>query len=250
MTSFRSLVIAVWSAVVLCLASLTATAADFPCPAYSAPIRVNFVTHAPPVTYNNEKNVTGIRDIFVGRGIAMAGPHIQALGVTFTSPLFSIEGHTRIESHNGGMCVYLVEVDVDFGFRSMDVYVASEYPPGTCEYRTILDHENQHVSLNNEALHQQAPQVRAELERLLADEQPMYVMDATTATHQILAALVQRMQPVIGAFEQDLSQRNHSIDTAQNYKATSAVCANWDRGNVWPQVKAAGAPPPSPTQQR
>ncbi|TAK98794.1 MAG: hypothetical protein EPO08_18160 [Rhodospirillaceae bacterium] len=239
MTWDRCFIGVVGGVVITLLTVMGASAAPDSCPPYNTTIRVNFETHAPSPTYSNALNVTGIRDLFQTRGVAMAGPHTQALGVTFITPLFDLEGHTHFEARDGGFCLYFSEIDADFGYGDMDVYVASEYPPGSCEYRTVLDHENQHVAINTQVLREMAPQVRAELERLLTEEQPVFVLDSKSATREKLTDLSQRMKPILAAFQEVLAQRNGSIDTAQNYKTTSAVCRNWNRGNVWPQAKPA-----------
>jgi hypothetical protein len=212
-----------------------AAAARDSCPAQAGTIDVNFQTQSRAPSYNNTLNVTGIRNLIHERGTAVAGPHTQALGVTIVTPSFGLEAHTQYLSQDGGYCVYLRGVDATFGFHDLDVYVASEYPPGSCEYRTILDHENQHVAINKNGLLRDAPLVRAALEQLVAEVRPVFSADPHAATQAITADLSRRMQASLDSFENDLAQRHAQIDTNSNYKATSEVCRDWDRGNVWPQ---------------
>jgi hypothetical protein len=164
--------------------------------------------------------------------------HGRLLGVTLATPVFSLEARTRFEPQAGGTCVYLEKVIATFGLRDITVHVAAEFQPGTCEYKTVLDHENQHVAINKGVLQEVAPQVRLSLERLLGEERPMFSTDPERATRVLLDQLTQGMQPMVDGFESELDRRNAGIDTTQNYEATAALCRNWDRGTVWPQVPA------------
>lgn len=216
------------------LVSTPAVAASAACPPYTRAIDVNFRTETPTPAYNNNLNITGIRNLIRSRGTMAAGPHVEALGVTFVTPAFGLSAQTQFESRGEGYCVYLTRIDANFGFQSLDVYVASEYPPGSCEYNAILDHENQHVAINLRNLKYTAPRVRAELERLLSLEQPVYTADGKAATKQRLDALSQAMDSMLTDFGEVLGRENATIDTTDNYAAINDICHDWSRGNVWP----------------
>ena len=201
----------------------------------TTPIRIDFQTRSPDPHYDNSLNVTAIRNLFRARGQAIAGPHTQALGVTFFTPAFSIDVNTRVVRSGDGYCVLPDAISAEFGFRSLDVYIASEYVPGSCEYRTVLDHENQHVAINRAALKDSAPQIRAALEVLLAYQAPVFDRDPQRATRAIADDLSHKMDATLEIFRKQLDDRNGRIDTDANYAATAELCRNWDRGNVWPQ---------------
>ena len=212
------------------------------CAPYRDAITVDFRTHPARTRLNNSLNVTALRDLMGSKGQApIGGVHAEALGVTYATPEFNIEARTRILSRDHGpACVYLAQVSVDFGFHDMDVYVASEFQPGTCEYKAILDHENQHVAINTHALHDHAPRIRAALEQMLAEERPVAARDPSRVTRQVLDRISGRMDRYLQAFYQEMETRNGVLDTASNYEAIGALCRDWNRGNVWP---AQHAPP-------
>jgi hypothetical protein len=221
-----------------------AVAASGVCPPYTHAIDVSFRTDTPTPTHDNTLNITGIRNLIRSRGTMPAGPHVEALGVTFVEPAFGLSAQTQYEPRGRGYCVYLTRIDANFGFRSIDVYVASEYPPGTCEYNAILDHENQHVAINLRNLKYTAPRVRAELERLLSVEQPVYAADGQAATKQRLESLSRAMDSMLNDFGEALARDNAAIDTTGNYAAINDICHDWNRGNVWPNK------PPERTRYR
>lgn len=207
------------------------------CPPYAEPIKVNFRTENTPTTYNNNLNVTGIQNVMRRRGHVIAGMHQRALGLTSSQIAFSLSGQTMATPVRGGYCVYLRSVDVKFGYQTMDVFIGSEFRPQTCEYKTILDHENQHVAINRNTIREYAPRVRQEIERHLATLQPRFTSDAQVSTDRKISDVKQKVDPLLTQMERVLEQRNAVIDSKVNYAALAENCKNWDQGNVWPVVK-------------
>ena len=153
---------------VLAIGMLTWSAAREPavaaapvCAPYTKAITINFKTLAPKPVYNNRLSIQGIRSTFREHTDPILGPHERALGITYAQTSYSAEARSSATTVKGGYCVYLTGLDVTFGFKSMDVYIASEFEPGTCEYRSVLDHENQHVAINNGTLKAFAPMFHA-----------------------------------------------------------------------------------------
>ena len=205
------------------------------CPPYDQSIHLNFQTRLTEPRYNNSVNISGIRNLSRVRGLNVTSAHSQALGVAFMTPAFSLQASSRVRGSPEGYCVYLDRVSADFGFDAVEVFIASEYAPGTCEYRTIRDHENQHVAINKETLKSMAPYVRAGLEKILARKEPIFSADPKNSTSAAVDQLSKKMSPVLNRFEEELMRRHSRIDTSSNYKATAEVCREWNRGVVWPQ---------------
>jgi hypothetical protein len=228
-----------WLAAVLLgfLASSAFAAQSTPCAPSSKAITLNFETLMPKPIYNNRLSVTGIRNLFREHTESVLGPHERALGITYALTSFSINGTTRLVPAKGGYCVYLDSVEATFGWKRMDVFVANEFKPGTCEYRAVLDHENQHVSVNNTSLREFAPRFRAQLERSLADQQPVFTTDGQAATDAILGGLQRRMSAQLNQFQNMMAERNAPLDSASNYRETAKLCSNWDGETVPPQAR-------------
>jgi hypothetical protein len=202
-------------------------AANTSAPAHT-PITLNFVTKSEGPIYNNNLNVTGIRNLFATRGMNIAGVHRRALGITYVQSVVSMQASTLIKPQGRGFCVYLSSIDAEFGWDRLEVYVASEYKPGGCEYRTILDHENQHVAIDKATLRETAPQMRARLEAVLREQQPLYVTNEQSGADQALAAVYNRMNGPLEQFQQTMNTRNAGIDTDSNYDALAQMCDGWD----------------------
>lgn len=205
------------------------------CPPYGAAIKLDFVTKSPRPVYNHRLNIAGIANVLRTTGQAPP-PHQTALGVTLTRTMFALQGASSSIKRDGGYCVYLTSVDVEFGWERVEVYLPSEFPEGTCEYRTILDHENQHVAINRAVLREFAPLIRARIETLLRAHQPIFTRSPEGSADAAIQGLHRHLSGMLDEFETAQSARNAGIDSASNYKALSTMCNDWDRGNVWPRL--------------
>ena len=219
-----------------CLGQAPAAAANTCAPARK-PITLDFATKSRAPIYNNRLTVSGIRNLFATRGQPLGGLHEKALGVTYVETMFSLQGAVNIKPTGRGFCVYLDRVDAAFGWDRMEVYVASEYKPGSCEYRTVLDHENQHVGINQAVLRETAPRVRAALEGILREQQPIYMNSADGGADRALTAIQNRMNGVLDNFQQAMATGNGGIDTASNYNAIGEMCSEWNGAKKPPPKK-------------
>lgn len=204
------------------------------CAPYRTAIKLNFITKSPSPVYNHRLNITGIANVLRSTGQAPA-PHQTALGVTLTRTMFGLQGASSSIKRDGGFCIYLTSVDVEFGWERVEVYLPSEFPEGTCEYRTILDHENQHVSINRAVLRDFAPEIRARIEALLRAHQPIFARSPAGSADTAIQGLHQQLKGMLDEFEKVQYARNAVIDSPSNYKALSTMCKDWNRGNEWPR---------------
>ena len=198
------------------------------CAPHRDAITLNFKTLSPAAGYNNRLSIQGIRNMFGSHTEAVLGPHERALGITYAESTFGAEAKSDATSARGGYCVYLNSLDVQFGWKRMQVFVASEFQPSTCEYRSVLDHENQHVSINNGALKDFAPRFRAEVEKILCAQQPVFVAGNPERGMDIALESVDRgMSELLAQFQDLMAARNAPLDSAHNYAATGKLCQNW-----------------------
>ena len=198
------------------------------CAPYQKPITLGFKTLAPKAIYNNRLTVDGIRNTFREHTDPVLGPHERALGITYAQSSYGAEARSKAATVPGGYCVYLTELDVEFGFKHLDVYIAREFEPGTCEYRSVLDHENQHVSINNGTLKAFAPQFRAQVEKILTLQQPVFTTNAEAGMDTALKTVESNMSALLVQFQRAMAERNAPLDSRSNYAATSKLCANWN----------------------
>jgi len=198
------------------------------CPPYNRAIVLDFKTLSPKPVYNNRLTIQGIRNLFRSHTDPVLGPHERALGITYAETTYTADARSSATTVRGGYCVYLNSLSVEFGWKRMEVYVASEFEPGTCEYRSVLDHENQHVAVNNGALRDFAPRFRAEVEKMLRQQQPVFTRDAQAGMDAALANVDRGMSGLLNQFQKVMGERNAPLDSASNYEATGKLCQNWN----------------------
>lgn len=89
---------------------------------------------------------------------------------THTSVLF--DGPALADDASGRECVS-PRISVELVVPRMAVYVAREFPPASCSYRNILEHEMRHVQLYRDQFPQVEARVRAALAARFGDR-PLY----------------------------------------------------------------------------
>jgi hypothetical protein len=149
------------------------------------------------------------------------------LGVTITSDHLTVQLRPVVAAQaNGPLCVWVTDVAARIGDPELDVYVAANYPEGTCEYSVVRDHENQHVEINRSVVRAWGPRIGAQLRELVARSFPR-VIASRADVPKLPSMLIDRLQPLLTAMTEELRQKNGAIDTPENYRRTSARCKNW-----------------------
>jgi hypothetical protein len=149
------------------------------------------------------------------------------LGVTITSDHLAMQVRPVVSRlANGRLCVWVTDVAARVGDPELDVYVAANYPEGTCEYNVVREHENQHVEINRSVIHAWGPRIGAQLRDSVGQSFPM-VAAGNADIQRIPQMLMDSLQPLFDAMNSELRQRNGAIDTPENYRLTAARCKNW-----------------------
>jgi len=131
---------------------------------------------------------------------------------------------------DGRVCVWVTEVSASIGDPVMEVYVAGNYAPDTCQYKVIFDHENTHVRFNLETLRDWLPTVRAALTEAAVHKFPV-IYPRPPVADELRDYLLDNIRSVFALMNEDMRKRNATIDTPENYRREHAKCANWSRGN-------------------
>jgi len=197
-----------------------------PCPPSRTPIKLNFKTLQPQPVHNHRLTLQGIGNVARSQG-APQPPGQRILGLTVLNSAVGVQGASTAVKRGNSFCVYLTSVDVDFGWQRIEVYIPSEFARGSCQYNTVLDHENQHVALSRTALREYAPRARARIEAFLSAYRPVSVARPEGSAEAALAGVQTALSGILKEFQVLHAQRNAGIDSPANYKALSAMCKDW-----------------------
>jgi hypothetical protein len=196
------------------------------CPPSRTPIKLNFETRAPAPDFNHRLNLSGIANEARSQDARGEVPS-RPVGLTTVDTMFGLKGGSSIITRGRSACSYLTSVEITFGWDRMQVFVPNEYPQGSCEYRAVIDHENQHVSIIRSTLREFAPIARARVESVLAQSKPISG-GRDGDVDRALAPLKAQLTAMLTEFNALHSARSAHIDTPSNYKAVTAMCKNWD----------------------
>ena len=154
--------------------------------------------------------------------------HWQPIGLTLTEHQFSMQIKVRAKQIAGNrFCGQLSGVDAQLGYDKLEVYIARKYRPGSCHYRSILDHENRHVAVFRDALVKYAPRIKHRLKRFAASLSPVVATSANQAAKILRQKLQRELKPLIREMGREMDFRNAKLDSPQNYRREQARCSQW-----------------------
>jgi hypothetical protein len=133
-----------------------------------------------------------------------------------------------VELGDGRSCLGLGRVEADWRMEQVEVDIAAEYAPGSCQYRVVHDHESQHVALTRRTFDAHFPRMRARLAEAVRAVRPRIVAgEPEVAGRALSEQLMAVARPVLEAYDRERARVNAAIDTPENYRRTSALCDTW-----------------------
>lgn len=156
------------------------------------------------------------------------GPLWTPTGLTLADNRYELKTSTKIyDLGHGRYCAVLTQAQLFLGFREIDVYVSNKYRRGSCEYESILNHENRHVQIFRDTLYRHSLGIEKAFRNEAPRIGPVYLRSANAAADRIQRLLDAKLRPLFTRMEQDLNRRNAKIDTRENYRYEQSLCADW-----------------------
>lgn len=148
---------------------------------------------------------------------------------TFDLKMNSQIDATSLSTGEGKQCFWVSEINVAFRYQFIDIYLASEYPEGSCEYQAMLDHENEHIRAELELLEKFAREARAALAAaaLPTYARPWWNRSFPEAMEKAEAELAHILQPLFTRFKEARDAVADTLDTSERYKEVHRRCTNW-----------------------
>ncbi len=98
--------------------------------------------------------------------VARHGRSYRLLGRTDAGLIMKWDVRYGVVPHGSGYCVWVANIDLLLAHQVLDVYVASEYAPGSCQYQAILAHEYEHVDVAKRVMRGYEQRIRSALTSL------------------------------------------------------------------------------------
>jgi hypothetical protein len=127
------------------------------------------------------------------------------------------------------LCLYVNKVNVKVALDPK-IYIAREYPKGSCRYNAVLGHEQKHIAVDRKIVNKYANIIVKAIDNTLKKVgygHGPYGVSQLSALQKKIGAAVESVIHQYGEKmnrERDALQRQ--IDTLEEYKRVDAVCAN------------------------
>ncbi|WP_419796683.1 MAG: hypothetical protein ACNI26_09775 [Terasakiella sp.] len=156
------------------------------------------------------------------------GPLWVPNGLTVADENYNLEMQTQIyQLGRDRYCAVIKSAKLFIGYRNINVYVSSKYRQGTCEYESILNHENTHVQIFRDTLYRHANSIESAIRKKAPRIGPVYLRSPDAASKKLRDLLDAQIRPLFKRMSSAISRKNARIDTKANYRREQAMCSNW-----------------------
>jgi len=194
------------------------------CPSESGTYRVDVQIEMPPVTVHHDHSRAQLGLL------AFHGPTNRVLGVTASKLRADTATHYGNRPLEGeGVCFWVDHIEVTLRYEALDIYIASEYTRGSCQYQAILAHENKHAEVARSYLDDYVQTIRSVLASLSIPKprDPRLVEHVTGAQLKTQATIENLLEPVIARLRQDMEEAQSRVDTRAEYRRVEKQCSKW-----------------------
>ena len=189
------------------------------------PVDVRMKLSPPQIEHHHEVDLLGLPRI--DHSVESNPPGGKILGLTLHGEGFKYSFEEKwTRQGDGPYCHYLTKVEGQLTLTQMMVYVASNYPVGSCEYKVVLEHENTHVRITRDMIDRYSLRLENALRSAARRISPLVTVERS-GVEQISQRLNAELEPLMKQFREDTARANAVIDTPENYRKTTARCSNW-----------------------
>lgn len=116
-------------------------------------------------------------------------------------------------------CITAREVILKYTVQR-DVYIPTNYPRRSCQFRAVYNHEMQHVHFDEQAIRKYMPLFEQSLFRAVQGR-------TFTNPDQLYARLEASIKGLWGRFNTERQNLHYKIDNKRNYARESQACSTW-----------------------
>ncbi len=151
-------------------------------------------------------------------GAATRGLTVDELGAQARFTLASV-------TRDGQRCTALKAIEATVRNHDVEVLVDSDYGPGSCQYRAIMEHERQHVRINAEALTRLGELLEAKLGEVAARWDGRWV--PAGREDELQAEVDGALEDATRQARAAAEERHRVLDTPESYAQVQASCDSW-----------------------
>lgn len=212
-----------------CAVSANRAFADACTDAMSAP-RIETRAEPPEIVFihdRSKQDLTVLAKSEHGMGLS-AGQFVT--GVTDAKVKTSVAVQTAsVRLPDGSYCGWPVRIVGLVGFEGpVSVYIAREYPRGSCQYNVVLEHEMTHVAIHQNSLADYEMRIREAFDGVMREQTfPVVRSERSMLSDEIYGRLNEAFLRAVADAAQARDMANGRLDSRENYRRTKALCPSW-----------------------
>jgi len=194
------------------------------CPPETGRYRVDVEIELPPVNIRHDLSRAQLGELTIH------GSSDRVLGVTASNLRASSSTHYRHRPLQGeGACLWVDRIDVTLRYEALDIYVASDYTPGSCQYQAILGHENKHAAVARAHIDDYVQPIRSVLSSLTIPKarSPKLVQSVPAAQAQVQKTIETLLEPVVARLRKTMAAAQQRVDSPEEYRRVKTQCPTW-----------------------
>jgi hypothetical protein len=188
-----------------------------------APYDIDLDVDTPNARLHHDRSISEL-----GR-MTIHSPRGRILGLAKTALEFGWRVSFGSETLGEGNCVWVSGLRLIVKYPTPDIYVAREYRKGSCQYRTILDHEAQHVRISKATIKRYLPRLHMLLTslRIPTPRRPVYVTSTKRGEARLHALMRDLVEPVYREMAVALANAQANLDSPASYQRYRRRCRKW-----------------------
>lgn len=143
----------------------------------------------------------------------------------------SMRFRTLTNPRLGQICYWYDTVDVKIHINPT-IYIAREFPEGSCMHKAIMEHEQKHVTVDREIVNKYA-QLIGNAIKAETDQKPIYGPVPLAQQKAIEGAIKEKMKSVVtgltAQMDRERRSRQQIVDSLPEYQRVNALCPRENR---------------------
>lgn len=163
-----------------------------------------------------------------------AGHQGNSVGGLATSEMgVKVVPQFEIQEHKGRFCVALKKMKVVWLLKP-EIYIASNFQKGSCEYSAVLAHEQEHLRRTRKFVRRYAPKFKKKVKKI-SKTMPTQMgpfnrrADVEKAMDDMLQNMLMRSMGYLEGIMPILVDWQAKVDTPEEYAKVFKKCKNWDK---------------------
>lgn len=191
-------------------------------PASDRGFTVEVILDLPPAPIDHSRSIADLNN---------GGPHgpSQVVGLAVPDMEIGTSGQYGYLDMGDHKCFWVEHVEARVVYRSMKIFIASEYKKGSCAYGQILRHEKEHVSIARINLNRYKARLRSALSSLSIPKpgQPVRIGKSVDPRTKMRGLFRKLVAPVFKDMMANLKAAQGKIDTPESYTRLHRRCKKW-----------------------